>query len=324
MQHVVLVAIFLPALWPSGRGFAQTIDRNAFGRTDSIALSLGPMHDSSLGGIVKALTRHATSEAMKLRAIYMWTAKNIALDCVHAKHPDKTNNTASYAFRNRAATSEGFAGLIGEMCRMCYLRCETVRGIAKRTPQDIGDVESENAAAWNVVELSGRRYVLDASAGAGSCDGRTFSPQLTDAWFLMQRRLFVLCRYPHDKRMQLLDTPLARPQFIYAPVVYAPASIIGIFPQAGQRGVIKVRAGDSVVLSFSLSANQQAIRASILTEDGRRSVSFSQQADLMTVNIPLAKPGTYPVYLQVETDRALKLGPAFGYTAQVSKRSGGR
>ncbi len=315
-----IVILLLIACGPLNKASAQTIDRNSFRSTDSLVGALGPMRDSTLAAIVKALTGKAANEAQKVRAIYMWVAKNIAYDCARRSHPERVNNTASYVLKSRIATSEGFAGMVSEMCRMCYLRCETVRGVARWEPHQIGDPGNELPAAWNVVQIGVRKYVIDAGAGAGDCEGKTFSPGLTDAWFLTQRRLFVLNHFPADKKMQLLDTPVERRAFFNAPVVYKLAPVMGLYTQPGQRGLLKGREGDSVQVMFQLSGGQQAIGAGILADGVKQQAGFRQEGDMVAVTIHFPKSGSYPIYLLLDTDQSVNGGPAFGFMADVSPR----
>jgi hypothetical protein len=299
---------------------AQNIDREAFRETDLLVDRLGAMRDSSLKSIVAGITPLCHDQVCIIRAIYKWTTKNIARDCEAGKHPERANTSASYVFVHREGTPKGYAVLIAEMCRMAGITCEVIDGMAKSDADDIGHVDNEaNAHTWNVVNVKGRWYVLDAARGAGYCDGRQFQKQYkyADAWFLTNRKLFALCHYPADKRKQLLDTPLERSGFVAAPIIGPIASILGIIPAPGQRGLLRGRQDSSVKISFMVKSAylMDRIRSvSIAVAGDTAEISFSKSADMLATIVPFPKEGKYPLTLLVNKELA------FIFRAEASPR----
>jgi len=273
------------------------------------------MPDSTLKSIVRSITPLCHDNACILRAIYMWVSKNISLDCGTAR---KANNSASYVLQERVATSMGFANLVSEMCRISNIRCEVVTGVAKWEAGHIGHVDdNDNRHTWNVVRVKDRWYVLDAAWGAGYCSGKEFIAEMTDAWFLTNRNLFALCHYPDEKRWQLLDTPVQRPIFLASPVIGPIASILGIFPVAGQRGILRGRADSSVQLLFVVKPQYMAERiadVAVLIKGTTTPVPWAVNGNILSVKIPFPEKGKYPVRLLVNKTHAMT------FRAEVSER----
>src|SRR5689334_3456711 len=88
---------------------AQDINRDMLVETNTLVTKLGPMQDSTLKGIVGAITSQCQNEACVMYAIYMWTAHFIDRDCTGDRHAAKENNSASYVLHKREATTVGFA-----------------------------------------------------------------------------------------------------------------------------------------------------------------------------------------------------------------------
>lgn len=293
---------------------AQDINRDAFQETLKLVDSLGAMRDSSLKSIVNAVTVHCGSEACSMYAMYMWVVKNITRDC---KHPQRQNNTASYVLANREANSEGFANLIAEMCKLVHIPCEVVNGLAKQDVEDIGHVDNEaNLAYWNTVVIGKKRYLLDASLGGGDCQGKRLNKQLTDAWFLSNRRLFALSHFPHDKQNQLLDTPVERSEFVAAPIVKPIANVIALVPPSGTRGLLRGRAEDTIKITFSVvpTSNIERIGSASISADGNKPTPalLVKGSSTVTVGIPLPKEGEYPLLLLMDNY------PAFYFQVKAS------
>jgi len=319
MQHFARsLALFIFVLFLSQAVSAQDVDREAFQDTDSLVSALGPMQDSSLKRIVRSTTALCRDQACLVRAIYKWIINNIEYDCLMAGRPERVNNSASNVLATRKGTSLGYANLVAEMCRIAGLSCSVVTGLAKWDSEHIGRVDNKtNSHSWNVVQARNRWFVLDASHGAGFCEGRDFVSQQTDAWFLTNRKLFALCHFPHDKRLQLLDTPIERAAFIAAPVIGPTASVFGIFPMQGQRGILRGRQDSSLLVSFvvrPIRMMERIISVSVIAAGILKEIPFSKTEDILTVIIPFPKEGKYPVTLLVNN------GNVMSFRAEVLPR----
>jgi len=288
---------------------AQDVNRDSYFATDSLVLALGPMKDSSLKRIVQASTALCRDQVCLVRAIYLWVTDNIEYDCSAAGRPSRVNNSASHVLAARKSSSLGYANLVAEMCRIAGLKCQVASGLVKWNSDHIGDIDDgENLRSWNIVEAANRLFVLDAALGAGFCEGRDFVSELTDAWYLTNRKLFALNHFPDDKRWQLLDSPVKRSVFAAAPVIGPAAAIYGIFPMPGQSGTLRGRQDSALQVSFRVQPREmmeRIQRTSVIVEGSLKEIPFSKSADILNVVIPFPKAGKYPISLLVNNSNAL-------------------
>ena len=107
------------------------------------------------------------SDLYKLAAIYEFVCSNVTYDHVHKKNPYfHIKSTAWSALFQHTATCQGYSVLLYRMLRDNGINCRIVTGTAT------GETGSE-FHAWNIAEIDGRYYYLDATWDAG---------QPADAW----------------------------------------------------------------------------------------------------------------------------------------------
>ena len=100
----------------------------------------------------------STTDYEKIAAIYDYVCANVKYDTVHIKHPTATLRSTAYsALLWHTATCQGYSVLLYRMLRMAGINARIVTG---RT-------ENDAFHAWNIVELNGQYYQLDATWDAG-------------------------------------------------------------------------------------------------------------------------------------------------------------
>ena len=99
-----------------------------------------------------------TTDLEKVTAIYSYICENVRYDTVHIKHPTATLRSTAYsALIWHTATCQGYSVLLYRMLRMAGLKARVVTGYT----------EEDAYHAWNIVELYGQYYQLDATWDAG-------------------------------------------------------------------------------------------------------------------------------------------------------------
>ena len=107
------------------------------------------------------------SDLDKLAAIYEYVCANVTYDQVHKKNPYfHMKSTAYSALIQHTATCQGYSVLLYRMLRDNGINCRIVTGTA------LGET-AEEFHAWNIAELEGTYYYLDATWDAGKA---------ADAW----------------------------------------------------------------------------------------------------------------------------------------------
>ncbi|MBQ9687231.1 MAG: lasso peptide biosynthesis protein [Oscillospiraceae bacterium] len=100
----------------------------------------------------------STSDFEKVQTIYDYVCANVRYDYVHVKHPTAALRSTAYsALKWHTATCQGYSVLLYRMLRMAGLNARIVTG----------STSEDSFHAWNLVELDGQHYQLDATWDAG-------------------------------------------------------------------------------------------------------------------------------------------------------------
>ena len=98
-----------------------------------------------------------TSDYEKIRAVFDWVCRNVRYDSVKSRLGSSHYKSTAYgALVYGNAVCQGYSVLMYRLLRECGINCRIVTGIAER------DGESE-LHAWNIAELDGSYYNIDAS-----------------------------------------------------------------------------------------------------------------------------------------------------------------
>ena len=98
-----------------------------------------------------------TGDYEKIKAVFDWVCKNVRYDSVKSRLGSSHYKSSAYgALFYKNAVCQGYSVLMYRLLRECGINCRIVTGIAER------EGESE-LHAWNIAELDGRYYNIDAS-----------------------------------------------------------------------------------------------------------------------------------------------------------------
>ena len=98
-----------------------------------------------------------TGDYEKIKAVFDWVCKNVRYDPVKSRLGSSHYKSSAYgALFYKNAVCQGYSVLMYRLLRECGISCRIVTGIAER------EGESE-LHAWNIAELDGRYYNIDAS-----------------------------------------------------------------------------------------------------------------------------------------------------------------
>ena len=103
-----------------------------------------------------------TSEYEKISAIYSWVCDHVKYDAVHRNNDHAhLRSTAYAAVIWRTAACQGYSVTLYRLLREAGIGCRVVTGTAQKVDS------SPEFHAWNIVELEGKWYHLDATWDAG-------------------------------------------------------------------------------------------------------------------------------------------------------------
>ena len=319
MKEFIRLLILLLLSFFANIGHAQNIKKEDFFIIDSFAQKAGAFSGNSLEYIVDSITAHCTNELQMTRAFYCWEASFIAFDIKRHKNSKSELDNASTALMERKASSEGFAQMFKAMCDLKHIDCKVVKGVVRRTVNDIGAFNPDAIHYWNIVQINNTYFTIDVSMGAGELDEkeRHFFKKYTDAYWLCNRKLFALSHFPDDKEMQLLEIPLTRVEFSEAPIVGPMAIITGITPTRAVKGIIRGIVDSSTVYKFNIAGRLQYVPSVQVSYDkgNRIDVPFDFDEFGFYITIPHSMAGEHSV--EVYLGNSL----AFVFKADIRKGS---
>ncbi|MDL2254727.1 hypothetical protein LJB78_00400 [Bacteroidales bacterium OttesenSCG-928-J16] len=181
------------------------------------SLKLPPQDAKSVDEIAEFINEQYDSEADKIRAIYSWIGENIAYDIEKAaanlnasnekKAYDKEVNLTN-TLRARKGVCQDYSELMEALCRKCGIKSYVVVGFVLRKGQ-----ENEEPHAWVVVQIDGAWKIYDPTWGAGYVNDNVFTKRLTFDYYEIIPSESIVERMPYDPMWQLLEHPVAIPDF---------------------------------------------------------------------------------------------------------------
>ena len=187
-------------------------DSFEYSKIDQYAQSPVPQTISKdLPTLVKHLTGPATNDYEKVRAFYVWIAKNIAYDTQYYFDPSSKEACVSVdcILTYKESVCAGYARLFEQMCRLAGITSYAIEGYSKGFGYVEGKAFTKGDHAWNVVQLGGKWHLVDVTWGAGTVDSKgRFKANLNDYYFLTKPEELVKTHLPLDPIFQLLESPV--------------------------------------------------------------------------------------------------------------------
>jgi hypothetical protein len=294
---------------------------NPYQQVDDYVKKLGPLEAFNVAIIADTLTRQFTDKQQKARAIFYWTANNIALDPKAIKSNDNKKTDPVLVVQLRKATSLGFALLIQEMCSMAKIRCLTVDGYVKSSAEDINNKADEINHSWNVVQLGQspeQWFYIDAAKASGYLDKKQtlFTPLFTSEYFFADRLLFNLDHYPDNHAWLLGDGPKSLGEFYALPIISSAAYSFGMQKPMPLNGYIKTKT--TALTNFSFTCNNAGSLAAItlVMGDGNKQqkpvpMNFTNTGGLIKFSYTFKREDTFPIHILADGNEILQ------YTVEV-------
>lgn len=120
------------------------------------------------------------------------------------------------------AVCEGYSQLFKNTCDYLNISCFYVVGKSKTEISNIGNVKSSNHA-WNIVEINFKKYLIDATWGAGSYDhtNHKFTSKPDTFYFGTDPKIFIKKHYPDFYGNSLLKEQISPEEFSNSPLYYS-------------------------------------------------------------------------------------------------------
>lgn len=206
-SRLILFFLFLNASL-----FAQT----DFSKIDEHAKDAPRSAAKSSKVLVDYLTKPASNDLEKVRAIYSWMVDKISYDYaalegkvkVDQKWADK--QSAPTVLRYKKAVCQGYANLFVELAEQAGLEALFVTGNTKKQRGRI----PRTGHAWNVVKIDGEWKIIDTTWGAGAADSDNPNAAAnSEKFFLPEPGQLILSHFPNDPIFQLSPNPVLFKEF---------------------------------------------------------------------------------------------------------------
>lgn len=146
------------------------------------------------------ITRNATSQYDKAKAIFDWIAHNIAYDVTF------TIRDAEQAWKLRKGVCAGYSKMFVQLATHCGLEAEVISGQSRTILYPNGDGEH----AWVKVKTEKGWILVDPTWGAGNVTNGRFEFVYKPYWFDVDPWWMFFTHYPETLNDQMLPMPLAR------------------------------------------------------------------------------------------------------------------
>ncbi|MFN8257242.1 MAG: transglutaminase domain-containing protein [Bacteroidales bacterium] len=165
---------------------------------------------NSTSSLSKYLVKPYDNEISKFASIYYWVARNIRYNDEMAKNPIlyfEVKEIVDDVMRTKSGVCQHFAELVAELSQLAGLKVYVVDGYTKENGKLVN-----LSHAWNVVEISGKLYISDATWANALIKSRK-NNDFPETYFLMEGEEAIESHMPFDPIWQLLNSPLSYDAF---------------------------------------------------------------------------------------------------------------
>lgn len=266
-QTILIIIISLVFVLPVASQNYAHVDKKVSGY---------PKTFSKLEKLASLINKDFKNPEEKARAIYAWTAMNIAYDIKGMSNTKSVSysyktleekkqiekkmeqDLALKTMKKKKAVCQGYSTLFKTLCDMTSLECVIISGTSKTTLSDIGKAPGRMDHAWNAIKINGKWRLLDATWGAGYLDQSNgkFKKKYSDFYFFTDPDKFFLKHYPEDTKWLL--TKRSAKDFANQPLFYRDYFESDMVLQAPTKGVIKMPKNKTLKVLVKNCKNQTA------------------------------------------------------------------
>lgn len=182
-----------------------------YSSVDKIASSVPDSAEMNISSLSDYFISKFTSKKDLLRAIYVWTAKEINYDVENMFNPKPITNRGKLIMeilQTRKAVCQGYAEVFSELCSNCNIECYVIQGVTKQN-----HVVMQLSHTWILARPDTGWFFFDPTWGSGFVNNGIYTKKLTDEHFMIPPQVNVKTRMPFDPLWQCLYYPLTVQEF---------------------------------------------------------------------------------------------------------------
>ncbi|MDP4239232.1 MAG: transglutaminase domain-containing protein [Bacteroidota bacterium] len=187
-----------------------TIFGSDYSKIDKQAATV-PGNLKTAGEIAHYLTRNLTLPSEKARAIYYWIAHAIRYDITKMNINNTYTNFQELVddvLKNRKGVCANYAALFQACCQSVGVQSYVIDGYTRQNNKVLFIGHS-----WNAVKIDNRFYNIDATWAAGFLNGKKYTQQFRDDFFMVPAAEFSRTHMPFDPVWQFLSNPITPKEF---------------------------------------------------------------------------------------------------------------
>lgn len=222
----------------------------------------------------------------KVRAVYTWLTNNVTYDFGEsgrynysytskedhdAKEKKHSTKLSKRVVSKTIAVCEGYSVAFKKICDLLNIKAYVITGASKTKVRDIGG-RYNSSHGWNIVEIDNKKYLIDATWGAGSWSNK-FERNVTYQYFLTSPEDFIKEHYPDNYKNSLLDYKIKKTNFLNSPLLFnaVDEDFELVSPSIG---ILNKKAKKKI--KFTFEANEEVNHLSYLV--GRKHVYINKYA----------------------------------------------
>jgi hypothetical protein len=218
MEESPVSPTFIAFLVLTGPAFLA--EEKPYAEIDQHALNATPADEASLAKLARYLVEPCKTDQEKARAIYRWVTDRIAYDTESFFAGRPGDGRPEAVLKSRKGVCEGYANLYGNLAERAGLKVVKIAGLVRPMDSAPGQkLSGLQAHAWNAVRFDDRWWLLDSTWGAGGLNGKNYTKQFSEFFFLTPPEMLIYSHLPFDPRWQLLEATRTRTQFERQPKI---------------------------------------------------------------------------------------------------------
>jgi hypothetical protein len=176
-------------------------------RPHPLSRGLDAWNERSIAAVAHYVAKRTADPWQRIRALHDWVVRNVAYDVAALELPrvPLEDGDAEWVFANRRGVCAGYASLLAALGRAAGLDILVVDG--RLVKGDPGYALGWREHAWNVVDLDGEWYAIDATWDAGSVEQGRFHARYSTRYFLRPPDTLHALSYQSLAEMSLARLP---------------------------------------------------------------------------------------------------------------------